>query len=40
MQLFSSDDPAIRLGEAIGSIIAATIYVGLFGIIFFSLFHH
>jgi hypothetical protein len=29
MQLFSSDDPATMLGEAIGSIFALAIYAGL-----------
>jgi hypothetical protein len=39
MQIFSSDDPATMLGEAIGSVIAVTVYVGVFGIIVWQFFH-
>jgi hypothetical protein len=38
MQFFTSDDPAEKIGEAIGSVIAAAIYGGLFVIIAYSLF--
>jgi hypothetical protein len=38
MQLFTSDDRATNIGDAIGMIIAAAIYVGLFGIIAYSIY--
>ena len=40
MQLFSSDDAAIRIGEAIGSIIAAAIYVGVVALVIVQFFQH
>jgi hypothetical protein len=39
MQFFSSDDPATRIGEAIGSIFAVIVYAGVIGILFWQFFH-
>ena len=40
MQFFSSDDSATRIGEAIGSIIAAVIYVGIVVLVIAQFFQH
>lgn len=40
MHLFSSDDPATMIGEAIGSIIALSIYVGLFVVLAINFLQH
>lgn len=40
MQIFTSDDAATMLGEAIGSIIAVAIYVGLLVVLVLNFFYH
>ena len=40
MQLFSLDDPATRIGEAIGSILATAIYLGIIGVSIHSFIYH
>jgi hypothetical protein len=40
MQIFSSDDPATRLGEAIGSIFALSIYAGLLIVLAINFFQY
>ena len=40
MQIFTSDDAATMLGEAIGSIIAAAIYAGLIVVLALNFFYH
>jgi hypothetical protein len=40
MPFFSSDDQATKIGEAIGSFIAAFIYLGAGGVVVVQFFQH